>query len=153
MCLAQGPQRSDAGEARICGPLVSCQALYHWATALPPRNWSFIILLTGLAFITAFAFISTLQNVIFIKICLLVIICDIPVSEIIWKLVTISDRGDQSLVTLTCEYYYLNMAAFRWHHSTTTGLECKMQTPKGRRRFVLLFDRVFFENFLFLARK
>ena len=28
MCLAQGPQRSDAGE-------VSSQALYHWATALP----------------------------------------------------------------------------------------------------------------------
>ena len=30
MCLAQGPQRSDAGE-------VSSQALYHWATAIP--NW------------------------------------------------------------------------------------------------------------------
>ena len=35
MCLAQGPQRSDAGEARTCGPLDSSQALYHWATALP----------------------------------------------------------------------------------------------------------------------
>ena len=35
MCLAQGPQRSDAGEARIRGPSVSSQALYHWATALP----------------------------------------------------------------------------------------------------------------------
>ena len=34
MCLAQGPQRSDAGEARTRGPLVSSQALYHWATAL-----------------------------------------------------------------------------------------------------------------------
>ena len=32
MCLAQGPQRSDAGEARTRGPLVSSQALYHWAT-------------------------------------------------------------------------------------------------------------------------
>ena len=32
MCLAQGPQRSDA---RTGGPLVSSQALYHWATALP----------------------------------------------------------------------------------------------------------------------
>ena len=32
---AQGPQCSDAGEARTCGPSVSSQALYHWATALP----------------------------------------------------------------------------------------------------------------------
>ena len=37
MCLAQGPQRSDAGEARTRGPSVSSQALYHWATALPLR--------------------------------------------------------------------------------------------------------------------
>ena len=35
MRLAQGPQRSDAGEARTRGPSVSRQALYHWATALP----------------------------------------------------------------------------------------------------------------------
>ena len=36
MCLAQGPQRSDAGEARTRGPsVVSSQAFYHWATALP----------------------------------------------------------------------------------------------------------------------
>ena len=35
MCLAQGPQCSDAGEARTRGPWVSSQALYHWATALP----------------------------------------------------------------------------------------------------------------------
>ena len=34
MCRAQGPQRSDAGEARTNGPSVSSQALYHWATAL-----------------------------------------------------------------------------------------------------------------------
>ena len=27
MCLAQGPQRSDAGEARTRGPSVSSQAL------------------------------------------------------------------------------------------------------------------------------
>ena len=32
MCLAQGPQRSDAGEARTRYPSVSSQALYHWAT-------------------------------------------------------------------------------------------------------------------------
>ena len=42
MCLAQGPQRSDAGEARTRGPSVSSQALYHWATALP------IIIVSGL---------------------------------------------------------------------------------------------------------
>ena len=36
MCLAQGPQRSDAGEARTRGPSVSSQALYHWATELSP---------------------------------------------------------------------------------------------------------------------
>ena len=35
MCLAQGPQRSDAGEAQTRSPSVSSQALYHWATALP----------------------------------------------------------------------------------------------------------------------
>ena len=35
MCLGQGPQHSDAGEARTRGPSVSSQALYHWATALP----------------------------------------------------------------------------------------------------------------------
>ena len=38
MCLIQGPQRSDAGEARTCGSSVSSQALYHWATALPSIN-------------------------------------------------------------------------------------------------------------------
>ena len=35
MCLAQGPQHSDAGEVQTCGLSVSSQALYHWATALP----------------------------------------------------------------------------------------------------------------------
>ena len=35
MCLAQGPQRSDAGEALTRGPSILSQALYHWATALP----------------------------------------------------------------------------------------------------------------------
>ena len=35
MCLVQGPQRSDAGEAQTHGLSVSSQALYHWATALP----------------------------------------------------------------------------------------------------------------------
>ena len=42
MCLAQGPQRSDAGEARTRGPSVSSQALYHWATALPIIELNFI---------------------------------------------------------------------------------------------------------------
>ena len=35
MCLAQGPQHSDAGEDRTRGPSFSSQALYHLATALP----------------------------------------------------------------------------------------------------------------------
>ena len=34
MCFAQGPQGSDAGEARTRGPSFLSQALYHWATAL-----------------------------------------------------------------------------------------------------------------------
>ena len=34
MCLAQGPQRSDAGEALTRGPWASSQALYQWATVL-----------------------------------------------------------------------------------------------------------------------
>ena len=29
MCLAQGPQRSEAGEARTRGPSLSSQALNH----------------------------------------------------------------------------------------------------------------------------
>ena len=32
MCLAQGPQCSDAGEAQTRGSSVSSQALYHWFT-------------------------------------------------------------------------------------------------------------------------
>ena len=35
MCLAQGPQLSDAGEALTRGLSVSSQELYHGATALP----------------------------------------------------------------------------------------------------------------------
>ena len=35
MCLAQGPQRSDAGGAGTCGLSFSSQALYHKATVLP----------------------------------------------------------------------------------------------------------------------
>ena len=38
MCFAQGPQRSDAGEARTSGPSVSSQALYRWAIALPCKK-------------------------------------------------------------------------------------------------------------------
>ena len=34
MCLAQGPQRSDAGEAQTRDPSVSSQTLYHRATVL-----------------------------------------------------------------------------------------------------------------------
>ena len=38
MCLAQGPQPSDAGEARTRATSVSNRALYHWATALLDRQ-------------------------------------------------------------------------------------------------------------------
>ena len=41
MCLAQGPQGSDAGEAQTRSPSASSQALYHWATALPDWDGSF----------------------------------------------------------------------------------------------------------------
>ena len=44
MCLAQGPQHSDAGEARTRGPSVSSQALYHWATALPKLIFKYALL-------------------------------------------------------------------------------------------------------------
>ena len=35
LCLAQGPQHSDTGEAGTCGSSVSSPALYNWANALP----------------------------------------------------------------------------------------------------------------------
>ena len=35
MCLAQGPQPSDTGEAWTRDLPVSSQAAYHWDTALP----------------------------------------------------------------------------------------------------------------------
>ena len=38
MCLAQGPQCSDAVEAQTRGLSVSRQALYHLATALPTNR-------------------------------------------------------------------------------------------------------------------
>ena len=49
MCLAQRPQRIDAGEAGTCGPSVWSQALYHQATALPTvtlvhfENWYWVL--------------------------------------------------------------------------------------------------------------
>ena len=46
MCLAQGPQRSDAGEARTSGLSVSSQALYHWATSLPVIQFISIKIIT-----------------------------------------------------------------------------------------------------------
>ena len=46
MCLAEGPLRSDTGEAQTRGPSVSSQALYHWPTA-PLRVNSEITSLDG----------------------------------------------------------------------------------------------------------
>ena len=44
MCLDQGPQRSDAGEAQTHGPSVFSQTLNHLATALhvPTTNMNLI---------------------------------------------------------------------------------------------------------------
>ena len=47
MCLAQGPQRSDAGEARTRYPSVLSQALYPWATALPIYYFMYLPLFVG----------------------------------------------------------------------------------------------------------
>ena len=44
MCLAQGPQRNDASEARTRCPSVSSQALYHWATALPIYHFNHLFI-------------------------------------------------------------------------------------------------------------
>ena len=49
MCLAQGPQRSDAGEAQTRGPSVSSQALYHWATVLPIKELNKQSIMYGIA--------------------------------------------------------------------------------------------------------
>ena len=43
MCLAQGQQHSDSGEARTRGLSVSSQALYHWAIALPKKMYTWIL--------------------------------------------------------------------------------------------------------------
>ena len=45
MIHAQGPQRSDAGEAQTRSLLISSQALYHWATALPICGCDLLIFL------------------------------------------------------------------------------------------------------------
>ena len=46
MCLAQGPQHSNASEAQTRDILVLSQALYHWATALPLKSLYFQPLLS-----------------------------------------------------------------------------------------------------------
>ena len=51
MRFAQGPQRSDAGEARTRGPSVSSQALYHWATALPNTKYGTYIKMYEIDFV------------------------------------------------------------------------------------------------------
>ena len=43
MCLAQGPQHSDADEARTHSFSVYSQAPYHWATALPVLSNEYFI--------------------------------------------------------------------------------------------------------------
>ena len=50
MCLAQGPQRSDAGEAGTHGPLVSSQAIYHLATWLPFYKSKIVITFLSIGF-------------------------------------------------------------------------------------------------------
>ena len=50
MCLAQGPQRSEAGGARTRGPSVLSQALYHLATALPLLCLDFFVCSEGIGY-------------------------------------------------------------------------------------------------------
>ena len=47
MSLAQGPQRSDTGEAQTPGLLFLSQALYHWATALPESLYVTVFVQNG----------------------------------------------------------------------------------------------------------
>ena len=54
MCLAQGPQRSDASEAQTSGTSVSSEALYHWVTALPSDEiWPKLKLIHTLMYVLA----------------------------------------------------------------------------------------------------
>ena len=48
MCLAQGPQRRDAGEARTGGPSVSSQALYHSVPATIFQDCQSYLYINGL---------------------------------------------------------------------------------------------------------
>ena len=63
MCLAQGPQRSDAGEARTRYPSVSSQALYHWATALPAEHMCVKYKFTEYMIVHAFIYFIQIDHV------------------------------------------------------------------------------------------
>ena len=49
MCIAQRPQRSDAGEARTRGPSVSSQTLYHFLSFLYYWHDQILIITPGSA--------------------------------------------------------------------------------------------------------
>ena len=51
MCLAQGPQRSETGEARTRGSSVSSQTLYHWATVLPIYACAYMYVVQTVAYL------------------------------------------------------------------------------------------------------
>ena len=68
MCLAQGPQRSDAGKTRTRGLSVSSQALYHWATGLPYHMTEWFRQFVRILFSRNFAYAKFRENTTLMKI-------------------------------------------------------------------------------------
>ena len=89
MCLAQGPQRSDAREAGTRGPSVLSHALYHWATALATFHVVGIEIIKCNACLYPFSSTSPL-----------------PTFHPIFKLNTILELLDRENVYTLCEEFF-----------------------------------------------